>query len=531
MSHFNTPTYSLELSVADGSSVRLITPTPPKFTTTRSKYNRYALFYTGILEIAFICLIFLYPTIVDAVKLAGLTAPNISGPLEHRTLMALFLLTGVLSSFPIVSKIDSWLLEKLHKGAFIPDESSYLAGKLYESDFIPRADVFSEVRDSFSMRDTSRVANNQAKGELEKRAIDLFCLRTQVHSSMETDRYKLVKIKLEKDFAAIANQTQGLRANVVTYLRWQARLLPDDADDIDQYIAAHDDDPTISELAKRRQELKTRCDIIFETMCLVIGLTICATNVKQDDVDDAVKSLGFRTHIEPLPTFDLDTVASVTGLSFILWILFSGAYNLFGRMTGAYSMAPELFPTRTQVLRFSFLLTIAFAIIMTLAIKLKRHWRANRQRIRRSEDVIVGIVSYFATVPLNMGISYIFNGNVSNPLPYLFAINQGILGYFISKYIDLSSVKPGVRFDLAILQGLCQGIVAGIAASFAENSAVITVGFSAIQWGTAGVFVGILFQYIYGKAVVSDRMGSDVVQRAQNVGSMQNVAAIRREAV
>jgi hypothetical protein len=86
-------------------------------------------------------------------------------------------------------------------------------------------------------------------------------------------------------------------------------------------------------------------------------------------------------------------------------------------------------------------------------------------------------------------------------------------------------VKPGVRFDIAILQGAIQGLIAGVAASFADNSAIISVGFSIIQLGIAGALVGILFQYIYGKAVVSDKMGPDAIQRALNT------AAIRRQAV
>ena len=524
LSHFNSPPYSLELSAHDGTSVRLITQAPPKFTTTRSQYQRYALLYIIVLWISFIVMIFFYPTVADAITFAGLTAPNLSGPLEHRTLMALFILTGVLSSFPIVSTADSWLIEKLHKAAFIPDESRYLAGKLYESEFIPRDDVFSEVRDSLATRDTGRVANKLTKGELERRVIDMLCLRAQVNSRMETNKYKSIKLQLEKDFAELASRTKDLRANLVAYFRWQARLLPDEVEDIDQYIATHDSDPSISELSRRRQELKTRCDSIFELMCLLIAITICATNVKQDDVDEAVNKLGFRTRIPPLPTFDLDTVFSVTGLSSILWILFSGIYNFLGRITGISALTPALFPTRTQVLRFSLLLAIAFTIVMTLAIKLKRYWRANRDRVRRSEAIIIGISAYVTTVPLNMMISYVFNGNVTNALPYLFAINQGILGYFIARYIDFAANKPGVRVDIAIRQGVIQGIVAGIAASFAADTGALSVGFSAIQWGVVGFLVGMLFQHIYGKAVLSQRMGADIAPKLRNTSSITQEA-------
>jgi hypothetical protein len=47
-------------------------------------------------------------------------------------------LTGLLSSFPLFKDIDTWLLRKLHRAAFIPDDARDLAKKLYNSEFEPR---------------------------------------------------------------------------------------------------------------------------------------------------------------------------------------------------------------------------------------------------------------------------------------------------------------------------------------------------------------------------------------------------------
>ena len=68
--HFNSPPYLLNWADnSDGSIVegqpRLITPTPPKFTTRRSIYNNYAYRYIILLELAFILLVFGGSLLVD----------------------------------------------------------------------------------------------------------------------------------------------------------------------------------------------------------------------------------------------------------------------------------------------------------------------------------------------------------------------------------------------------------------------------------------------------------------------------------
>jgi hypothetical protein len=425
LSRFNSPSYAIELPVDEGTSIRLITQTPPKLTTTRSRYRLYATSYIIILIIAFLALVFLYPTVKDAAIAGHIAAPNLTGPLQQRVFIALFLLTGVLTSFPVLNKADKWLLGELHKRALIPDESRYLARRLYQSEFKPTPEIFSNVRESLSIRDIIRVADRKSKGELEQRIIAFLCLKAKVHTSMDSEKYREFKIQLEKDFDSIESQTKGLSDDVKSYLRWQTRVIPE-VNDIDDYISSHEDDESV-ELLRRRGELIRRSNALFETMCLIVALAVCATNVKQSDAEDAIKELGFTTQIGPLPIFDLDTVVIVTGSSFLIWVIFATLYSGLGNILGISSQHPELFPARAQVLKFSILLTVAFAIVMSLAIKLKRHWRARRKNVKRNEAVRVAIASYFATVWLNIAISYVFNGSILNQLPYMFAINQAVL--------------------------------------------------------------------------------------------------------
>jgi hypothetical protein len=204
-SHFNTPAYSLDLTI--NTRVRLITPAPPIFTTRRSRYNSYANRYALILEAAFLVIIFLYSMIQDIARVGEVQIPDITGePLQYKVIFALFVLTGLLSSFPALKQIDVWLLERLHRAAFIPGDVRDLAAKLYNSTFVPKPNAIAAVRPSLSMRDTRRVADGLASGSLENKIFDILCLRTQIQTGMEADKFQDFRITLDQDFKAIGDQ-------------------------------------------------------------------------------------------------------------------------------------------------------------------------------------------------------------------------------------------------------------------------------------------------------------------------------------
>ena len=109
---FNTPMYSLELALESGSTAsqsefaRLITLAPPILTTRRSRYKGYALRYVLILQLVFLVFIFLYSTVQSAAELGHVSLPDLTQTsLEKRALFGLFILTGLLPSFPLVNQI------------------------------------------------------------------------------------------------------------------------------------------------------------------------------------------------------------------------------------------------------------------------------------------------------------------------------------------------------------------------------------------------------------------------------------------
>jgi hypothetical protein len=225
----------------------------------------------------------------------------------------------------------------------------------------------------------------------------------------------------------------------------------------------------------------------------------------------AITELSSKGSVEPnipyqrLTANQYGSIALVTGSCFIILTVLTWLYIVLGQTIGISSKYPEMLPTKIQIIRFSILLTLAFVIVMTIAVKMKRMWRARSKTIRSNESIKVAIVSYFCTVWINVAINYLFNGNILNPLSYIFAINQGVLGYFVARYIDRALSESGVSVRMSLLQGAIQGVVAGIAASFAATPAVLSVWFSVVQWFMSGTLCGIIFQYVYGKAVSSER--------------------------
>ena len=229
--HFNTPTYPIEMVVSAGGvltdKVRLIAQAPPKFTTRRSRYNSYAWRYIALLELSFVFIIFCYTIINDIARAEHVVVPDLtSESLEYRSIFALMVLTGVLSSFPGLKQLDFWILSSLHRAAFIPDDVRDFAGRLCQSRFEPPLAVKTAVRPTVSMRDTARVADGHASGSLEKRIYELLCLRQQIQIIMKDDRYKGFKSHLDQDFAEVTSRSQNLRNEVVTYLRSQERRFP-----------------------------------------------------------------------------------------------------------------------------------------------------------------------------------------------------------------------------------------------------------------------------------------------------------------
>lgn len=511
-SHFNTPSYSLDLTI--NSRVRLITPAPPIFTTMRCRYNSYANRYVLILEAAFLAIIFLYSIIQDIAKADKLQIPDITGePLQYKVIFALFVLTGLLSSFPVLKQIDVWLLERLHRAAFIPGDVRDLATQLYNCAFVPNPNAIAVVRPSLSMRDTARVADEQASGSLERRIFEILCLRTQIQTGMEADKFRDFRIALDQDFKAIGDQSQGLKLAVLNYLRSQERIVPPTTPDIDAYITNNMEKDGVTELAERRQDLQVKSDALYEMMCLVIALSLFATQFSPEDIDTTINEMGFTTSVDVVPLLDWDAVGLVTISTFVLMLAFNGLFTIVGYMSGIFATVPSLMPDRPSIIRFSLLYTIGYAIVMWLAIRLKRKWRRAGAAGERPENLLIAIFAYIATVPLNIIISLYLRNWELTYAPFLYALNQAILGYFIGQYIDRSLKTSPISVKLALLQGGAQAVGAVIATTLSPSVLSPVVGlkllsqieiwialFSMIQSAISGSLIGILFQHFYRRA-------------------------------
>jgi hypothetical protein len=165
-----------------------------------------------------------------------------------------------------------------------------------------------------------------------------------------------------------------------------------------------------------------------------------------------------------------------------------------------YAAINLVLPDKASILRFAVLYTIGYAIVIALSMKLKDKWRRNPAS-GRPENLLVAGYSYLVTLPINIAISLYLRDGAFTYAPFLFAINQGILGYFVASYIDRSLRSAGVSWRLAVFQGIAQAVGIVIATqlspSLAAGQAVVVGIFSVFQSATSGFLVGIFFQRLF----------------------------------
>jgi hypothetical protein len=449
----------------------------------------------------------------DAAQIGRIAIPDLtSEPLQYRAIFALFALTSLLSSFPIVKEIDVMILSYLHRLAFIPDDVRLFATKLCNASFIAPPEVTGAVRATLTMRDTTRVADHLATGVLEQKIIDILCLRARLDAAMVEDKYDGFKIKLVQDLTAINTQAQELRSKVTIYLRDQERIIPDSCIDMDSYIFNNTNKPEVAELFSRRQELQLKCDTLYEIICLVVALSVFGTSRSHEDIDKAVAKIGFATKVDEIPILDWDTVGVVTLSTFIMLLFFNGIYSIVGYIFNLFVIYPEVSPDRASILRFSVLFTLGYAIVIWLAVRLKRSWRLKGIADNRPENLLIGIFCYLATVWINVIISLYIRHELTYA-PFLYGLNQAILGYFVGLYIDRSQSKQLLSVKFALLQAAAQATVAIIATTYSPNIFSSSVSpsveisifqislfigvFSMVQSAISGFIVSIMFQYFY----------------------------------
>ncbi|MGY3611095.1 MULTISPECIES: hypothetical protein [unclassified Bradyrhizobium] len=420
--------------------------------------------------------------------------------------MRCFALTGLLSSFPGFKDIDGWLLRALHRAAFIPDDARILAEKLYAAPYSPPPAALAAVRSTLTTRDAIRAAEGKLVGALEQRLIAVRCLRTQLQSIMADGKFTEFKIKLDRDLRQVANQSQELRTALTAYLVDQEKLVPADVADIDSYISANIDKQELRALSARRQELQTRCDTLYETLCLLTALSAFASELTPEDMSETLNELGFTISIPPLPLFDWDAVVRVIGSMFLILLVANVAYAGLAYLRGEEA----LMPNRARVIGYSLTFTLNYSIVMILAIKLKRKWRSEgASNFDRPENLIIALAAYSTSLFFTIPFSIYLRGEFTIA-PFLFASSQAVLGYFIGVYVDRAGKSTGVSFAAAGWQGALQ--LAATLIAFLESpplpgttldffDVLSFSAFVAVQSVLSGFLVGVLFQHFYKRTM------------------------------
>jgi hypothetical protein len=527
---FNSLEYAIDFAgrgePGDVVGGRLITPAPPIFTTSRRRYIRFALYYVAILEAGFIAAVFFTSLVADAGSLltgGELTLPT-ADPLQHRALFALLALTGLLSSIPGLKDLDAWMLRRLHKAAYIPDDARILAESLYDAPFAPTAETLAAVRPTLASRDAIRAAEGKLTGGLEQRLVQMVCLRTALVAALSAGKFTAFRIKLDRDLREVANRSQELRAVLTAYLHDQEKIIPVEVTDIDTHIAANVGEEKIAALAARRHELQDKCDGLYETLCLLAALAAFATETDPADMSEALAKLGFTIKCKTLPLMDWDAVARVVGSMFMILLAANACYALLGYVRGIPAMALD----RAHIIKYTIVFTVNYAAILILAIKRKRKWRAEGSFDgQRPENLTLALIAYAVSLVFTVPLSYFLRGELTMA-PFLYASSQAVLGYFIGVYIDRGHSST-ISFGTAAWQGALQ-LTATLTASLcstplpgAESSLldVLSVNaYVAVQSALSGFLIGLLFQYFYQRTVpVAPPSPAQISAGAMLVGS------------
>ena len=528
--HFNTPDFDLTEKEKNSDSVygRLLTLAPPIFTTARSRFNRFARRYVLILEVAFLVITLLPGVVLAAAEAARV--PDFSSlfnadSVQQRAFVALFALTGLLSSFPIFKEIDAWILGGLHRMAQIPDDARIMALTLKEAQFVPSPESKNVVRELLGQRDTIRVADERATGDLERSLLRTLWLKAQLVQATTKRKYQSYKVRLQRDLSEIDNIADSLRDEFIAFFKDQERLVPADAPNIDAYIAAHDGDPHVHGLRVRRQALKEKCDTFYSRLCLLAALSIYATHFTPESVNDGLKSLGFKVDVEPTPVWDWDSVVKVVSAVFVIWLGFSLLFQLLAWLL--HWNNPYLVLPRTQIVMYTILATLAYAVVVLIAIRFKRHWARQvieGTRERQPGNPLIGFYAYLVTAIYFVIVWWGIYRELSVS-PLLYALNYGVVAYFLGIYVDRSLANSPKSAIIAAWQAGAQFLATAIAAvgplpvvaNFSARQILVVGLFSALLAAVTGFAIGIVFQRTYRR---TDTIGR-VDKSARTFGDMK----------
>jgi hypothetical protein len=530
LSHFNTPDYRLVI-LQTTDSAALLTMAPPKYTTTRARFRRYALWYVLILESAFLVFVFLRDPVSQVTHLLFNVRFEEAGSVPSAAFFALFCLTGLLSSFPGFKDIDSWLLTRLHRTALIPDDAKLLASRLFDADYQPSKRTRDQVRRILRSRDTIRYSEGHLAGALEQRVLSTLWLHAQLAEKTKESEHAYFTSKFEIDLTEVEKSFNRIKTELLAYFREQEKLVPATIDDIDQYLAEQSDNEDVDALLIRRQDLIDRCNGLYHRMCLLTSLLVYSTETTAEEIDEFLKTIGFAVHVQDNPIMDWDAVFRVVVSVFVLMLAANAVFMGLALATGA---PDNVVPDRNRLLVFALSTTLLYFIVIFAALKIKRHRRRTDRPQARPENAILVFWCYLLTLPVSIALSFYIRHELSTA-PFLFAANQGIVAYFIGMYVDRSFAGKPLSWRLAWIQATVQFLAAVLIfffspsppnVNFSLRQQLIYALFFAFQSGLAGFLVGGLFQYFYRRTAptTGQSLGDITVQIQQAASGGASVA-------
>ncbi|MFQ5466776.1 MAG: hypothetical protein ACE5DS_01455, partial [Kiloniellaceae bacterium] len=590
--HFNTPDYPLtsEQDRSDSENEILLpkdhplaqphTLAPPIYTTLRGRYLRQAAIYVGGLELAFL-VVNLFPDLVAK----GFALQGILGMVpenaQERAIWTLFVLMGMLPSFPGIRRADRLILAYLHKRAVIPTEASQHASKLFEASFHPEQGVVDDVVASMGharLRDLDY--EKETIGRLERAWFKASCLMNQLNSRWGGDQSGSFQSRFAPEFDEIKRayrfQTKKVsdckaaeeiripmegesaagssHANGETESTNLATLIPENVENVDTYIHENqsgfpEQEHHFQDLSARREKLAIKVEALFYRMCLSMSLLAFATETRSDDIERMYRVLGFNVRIPDLPRLRLTIVLQTGAALFLVVFLPSALYAIaVGELpkVGITVEIPQdyshLVPKDwVQVVYWSLATVVLHGSALVLAVWIKRRsarkyaarhpstgaaeYAASNQA--RRNNGTIALVCFVLGYVVGVTLSWLIMPPDKFSFFFPWALLTAGTGYFVALYIDrdLSGIPPGYR--LMVMQGL---VFAGLA--FPISLISVTQGFGVTEWkpfvwiftiyatltvSLIGLSIGFVFPRAYRERAAHEEPPTAEVNAAANV--------------
>ncbi|MFB0491828.1 hypothetical protein ABIE45_004414 [Methylobacterium sp. OAE515] len=486
--HFNTPNYALSggseraagPSTLDPAISRINGLAPPKYTTTRSQYQRFMLKYVIMLETAFVVMTFSPEVIKSIYYLSGASVPtgqiHFPETVTERAIWSLFILTGLLTSFPVFRQVDGFILRALHKGANVPtgveQTAQYLLIVKYEPNQTIGSDIFTGIR-THHFREV--IAEREA-GSLERTWFELRCIRESVKKYVLNCPIPLLQSIIQSDIDDAGQRVDNLRDQLFKYFQQQDKILPDHVENIDDYLMSQIDKPGIQEFAAQRRAFLAEVQALKLRFCRLCTLAVFAVEQRPERIDMRLKNLGFGVEVTYLPRWHWEAIF-IVGLCVILSTLipsfiYAVTIDNFGfNVPAQYRTYVPVDPK--QVVMWALMAAALHTLAVVVALAVKRFYAPKHARGGSSEapeNEICAAVSYM--ICLTIQVAFVMMSGNPARIALAWALLPAITGYFTGKYIDKSRLKR----PLSHLRSWKQAGVTG-AASFLASIVTLVHGF------------------------------------------------------